>query len=111
MNDRRHFCIELKRELVEVDDVNITLIELAIASLLWSLTSPCPLDLVAFEREHEVIEMLCDIACKGNCQIVMQTQARFARFVTGMQSLDGIDFLVCLTFCEQDLDRFDGWCF
>src|SRR5947207_10242683 len=84
-----HFCIKMQRYLVKVDDVNITLIELTVPPLLWSLASPYPLHLVAFEREHEVVEMFCDVARQGNRQIVMEAQARLACFVIHMQPSDG----------------------
>ena len=97
----------MQGDLVEVDDVNITLIELTVPPLLWSLASPYPLHLVAFEREHEVMEMFCDVARQGNRQIVMETQARLACFVIHMQPFDGVDFLVRLPFSEEGLDLFD----
>ena len=97
----------MQGELINVDDVNITLVELAIAPLLWSLTSPCALDLVAFEREHEVMEMFCDVARQGNCQIVMEAQAWLSCLVISMQPLDSVDFLVRLPFGEEGLDLFD----
>src|SRR5215470_353185 len=97
----------MQGELINVDDINITLIELAVASLLWSLTSPCALHLVAFEREHEVMEMLCDVARHGNCQIVMKAQAWLSCLVISLQPLDGVDFFVRLPFGEEGLDLFD----
>src|SRR3989442_10443683 len=97
----------MQREVIEVDDVNVALIELAIASLLRSLTTPGPLHLVAFEREYEVMEMVCDIARQGNRQVVMQTQTRFASLAIHVQPCDGVDFLVRLPFGEQDLNCFD----
>src|SRR5207248_9273256 len=97
----------MQGNLIEVDDVNITLIELAVPPLLWSLASPCPLHLVAFEREHEVMEMFCDIARQRNRQIVMETQTWIACFVIHMQPFDRVNFLVRLSFDEEGLDLFD----
>src|SRR5947209_19545945 len=82
-----HLCIKMQGNLINVDHVNITLIELAKSSLLWSLTSPCPLYLVAFEWENEIMQMFCHIACQGNRQIVVEAQAWIARFVIRLQAL------------------------
>ena len=66
-----------KLKLIELrsraDHVDITLIELSVASLLRTVCAPYRLDLESLERECNVVLMLNYKTCKRHCKVVTKT--------------------------------------
>ncbi len=51
VDDPGEFGVEVQRDAVDVDDVDVTLGKFAVAAFLRALAAPDPLHLVALERE------------------------------------------------------------
>ena len=67
---------QLADEAVRTDDIDVALIELAVASFLRTVCTPYRLNLEAFERKTEFLAVLNHITRKRNGQVVTQTFLR-----------------------------------
>ena len=108
-DDERHLGLEVRRQLADVDDVDVGLGELAVAALLRPLAAPHLLDLVAAEREGEVAGVLEHVAGERHGEVEVQAQLGVACRVVAGQPADAVDLLVGVAaLAEQPLDRLDG---
>ena len=73
-HDQRHLGLEVRRQLADVDDVDVGLGELAVAPLLGTLAAPHLLDLVAAEREGQVPGVLQHVAREGHGEVEVQAE-------------------------------------
>jgi hypothetical protein len=62
VDDRRDLGVVRQRQRILADNVDVALVELAIAALLRALAAIDPLDLVAAERKVELVLVLGDVA-------------------------------------------------
>ena len=69
---------DLVEQRARADNIDIALVEFAVAPLLRPVGTPYGLDLVALERQRDLGAVLHDIPRKGNGQVV--PQALFADF-------------------------------
>jgi hypothetical protein len=69
-----------ERQFVAVDDVDVALIELPIATPLGPLAPVDTLDLGAPEREHEIVFVLGHVAGQRNGEVEAQRQVGVALF-------------------------------
>ena len=99
-------------EAVGADYVHITLIKLAVTSFLWSVSTPNWLDLIAAERELNLVAVLDDVTRKGNGEVVTQTfLGCFVCFLSGVLDAEEqfVAFLAILA--HQRGHQFHGWRF
>ncbi len=105
--DQGQLDVVVGGELVQVDDVDVGLGELPVATLLRPLTSPDLLDLVATEGERQLVRVLQHVAGERHGQVEVQTQLG-PGLGLGVQPLDGVDLLVDLALLGQPVQRLDG---
>src|SRR5215218_1428311 len=101
----------MRFERLGVHDVDISLGELAIATLLRPLAAPDLLDLVTPEGKRQLMGVLQNVAGKRHGEIEVQT--KIGRAVLTVQPLDCVDLLVDLALLRQTIQRlyragFDG---
>ena len=65
--------LNLVEKRIRTNHVGIALIELAIATLLWTVGTPYWLNLIALERHLQLITMLHHVACERHGKIVAKT--------------------------------------
>ena len=98
--------LQLAEQAVRTDDIHVTLVELAIAAFLRTVSTPYRLNLVALEGETELLAVLHDIARKGNGQVITQTflrcQRRFLAAVLNTEK-EFVAFLAVLTHQRADV--------
>ena len=108
-DDERHLGLEVRRELADVDDVDVGLGELAEAPLLRPLAAPDLLDLVAAEREGELAGVLEHVAGERHGEVEVQAQRGIPAAVVAGEAADAVDLLVGVAaLAEQPVDRLDG---
>ena len=71
--------LDLAEQRARADDVDVALVEFAVAPLLRAVGTPHGLDLVAFEGEGQLALVLHDIAGEGDRQVVAQPLLADAR--------------------------------
>ena len=104
--DQRQLDVEVRGQRPRVDDVDVGLGELAVATLLRPLAAPHLLDLVAAEREGELVGVLEHVARERHGEVEVQPQlGRAARL--GGDALHRVDLLVDLTLLGQRVQRLD----
>ncbi len=69
-----HLDVVVERQLVAAHDVDVGLVELAVAAFLRPLAAPGRLDLVAAEGELQLAGVLQDVAGERHGQVVVQAQ-------------------------------------
>ena len=74
--------LHLAEQRLRADNIDITLVELAVATLLGAVSTPYGLNLVALERKDYLVLVLHDIARKGNGEVVTKTLLRNLRCLT-----------------------------
>ena len=94
-------------EYLGIDNVDVSLSELAIPTLLGTLASPDLLDLIAPEGKSKVVSVLQYVAGKRHRQIEAQTKIGWLVRI-GVQPLDCIYLLVDLTLLSQAIQWFDS---
>ena len=105
-----HLDVVVEGQLVAPDDVDVGLVELAVAALLRSLSAPRGLDLVAAERELEVPGVLEDVARERHRQVVVEPERAcrvVAGAVLGLQPAQEVDLLVDLPALREPVERLD----
>ena len=108
-DDERHLGLEVRREVADVDDVDVGLGELPEAALLGPLAAPHLLDLVAAEREGEPARVLEHVAREGHGEVEVQAQHGIPAVVVPRETPDAVDLLVGVApLAEEPLDRLDG---
>ena len=93
-DDEREFRFEVRREGADVDDVDIALRELAVTTLLGTLSAPDLLDLVALERERELAGVLNDIPRQRHSEIEVQAERGLAVVGATPEAGHAVDLLV-----------------
>ncbi len=78
VDDPGELGVEVQRNVVDVDDVDVALGELAVAALLRTLATPDPLHLVALEREDQVVEVCGDVPGERHGQVEVQAESGIA---------------------------------
>ena len=104
----------MERQLAITHDVDIRLRELAEATVLGALAAPHLLDLVALEREIQLVRVLDHVAGEGNGQVKVQTHALVLgsacarrRGLQGLQAVEHVDLLGGLALRFQLLEGLD----
>ena len=105
--DQRQLDVVVGGQRRVVDDVDVGLGELAVAALLRALTPPHLLDLVAPERERQLVRVLQHVAGERHRQVEVQTELG-PGVVGRVQPLDDVHLLVDLPLLGQPVDRLDG---
>ena len=100
-------------ELTVAHDVDIRLRELTEATVLGTLAAPHLLDLVALEREIQLVRVLDHVAGERNGQVEVQTHALVLgsacarrRGLQGLQAIEHVDLLGGLALRFQLLEGF-----
>ena len=102
VGDARQLGIEVQRDPVRVDHVDVALRELAVASVLRALTTPHLLDLVTLEREVEVVEVLGHVAGEGDGQVEVQSQPGVGVVLrVGLEALQPVDLLRSVALLQE----------
>ena len=83
----------MQRKRAIADDVDVHLVELAEAALLWALAAPDLLDLVALEGEVENARVVQDVAGEGDREV--EVQAQLPGGVGGIGSADACAGSAC----------------
>ena len=100
--------VVVEGQLVAADDVDVGLVELAVAALLRPLAAPGRLDLEATEGELELAGVLQHVAGEGDGEVVVQAQSGVAGALVGVQPAQDVDLLVDLAALGQAVERLDG---
>src|SRR5215211_1588896 len=88
---------------LRVDNVYVSLGELAITAFLRTLTPPHLLDLVAPERKGQHVRVFEHVTSKGHGQIKVQTKISWS--VCAVQPLHDVDLLVDLALLGKAIQR------
>ena len=104
--DQRQLDVVVRGQGGVVDDVDVGLGELPVAALLRPLAAPHLLDLVAPERERELMCVLQHVAGERDRQVEVQAELGLG-VVGGVQPLDDVDLLVDLALLGQPVQRLD----
>jgi hypothetical protein len=107
-DDERDLDFVVRGQRVAVDDVDVGLPELAVATLLRALAAPALLDLVAPEREVELPGVLEDVPRERHGQVEVQTEAGVAAVLIGLQAAQDIDLFGRLALAQQLVEGLDG---
>jgi hypothetical protein len=108
-HDQRQLDLVVERQRVTVDDVDIGLEELAVATLLRPFTAPRLLDLVAPQREVELAGVLEHVAGERDGQVEVQPEAAVGiAVVLRLQPAQQVDLLVGLALAQQLVEWLDG---
>ena len=102
-----HLDVVVERQLVTTDDVDVGLVELAVAAFLRALAAPGRLDLVAAEGELQLAGVLQDVTGERHGEVEVQTQPRVAGPFVSVQPAEDVDLLVDLAALGQALERLD----
>ena len=104
----------MEREFAVTHDIDVRLREFTEATVLRTLAAPHLLDLVALEREIQLVRVLDHVAGKGNGQVEVQTHAFVLgsacarrRSLQGLQAVEHVDLLGGLALCFQLLEGLD----
>ena len=62
--------LHLVHQRARADNIDIALVELTIATLLWAVSTPYRLNLITLEWECNLVLVLHDIASKRNGQVI-----------------------------------------
>ncbi len=109
VNDPGKLGVEVERNVVDVDDIDVTLGELTIAPLLRALASPDPLHLVAPEREDQVVEVRGNVPGERHGQVEVQAEPGIAAVGSlGLEPAQRVDLLGRLALGQQNLKGLDG---
>ena len=109
MDHRRHLGVVAHAERVLADHVDVALVELAEAAALGALAAVHALDLVAAEREGQVVFVFGHVARQGHREVEAQGQLGLAALLEGAGGLHEVD--LALGFAaglgQQDLGQFE----
>ena len=105
-HDQRKLDLVVERQGVAVDDVDVGLQELAVATLLRALTPPRLLDLVAPEREVQLAGVLQHVPGERHGQVEVQAKTAVG-VVLRLQPPQQVDLLVGLALAQQLVERLD----
>ena len=104
----------MERELAVTHNVDVRLREFTEATVLRTLTAPHLLDLVALEREIQLVRILHHVAGEGNGQVEVQTHTLVLgsacarrRGLQGLQAVEHVDLLRGLALCFELLEGLD----
>lgn len=102
VDDRRE--LRVNHRALRADDVDVTLVELAEATSLGTFGAVNLADVIAPERERQVVLVLGHVSCEWDSQVVAQRQVRVGTF-----TLETVDLLFGLpaTLGEQDFRQLD----
>ena len=114
-HDEGQIHLEVEGQLAVTDNVDIGLRELAETALLGTLAAPHLLDLVALEREIQLVRVLHDVAGEGHRQVEVQAHTFVlgrtrpgSGGLEGLEAIQNVDLLRGLALgleLSQRLDR------
>ncbi len=91
MDHRRHLGVMTDREPILAHDVDVALVKLAEASALGSLAAVHALDLIAAEREMELVLVLGHVTRERHREIETQSELGRMTLLQRARGLDEID--------------------
>ena len=100
-HDLRDLNLEVERESVDVNHIDIGLQEFTVSPLLGPFPTPDLLDLITLEGKTELSGVLQDVACQRNREVEVKSNAGVSIGLIRVKPTQNIDLLVDLTLAKH----------
>ena len=105
VENQRNLGVEVQRQAVAPDDVDVRLVEFAVATTLRTFSTPDLLDLVALKGKLQLAPIFEHVAGEGHGEVEVQSESRLTLALFGLQALNRVELFVGLPLREQMLQR------